>query len=274
MTHVSVRLRRPVKSKMIRRNRIAQRSGVVLLVVLTLLALFLVIGTTFLLVAGSYRKAAQSQAREEWYSMPPQRLLDEAMYQLVRGTRDPNSALGYPIGASGKYENLLADLYGYDGFIAYGAIETVAGNRIRLHVPVPEINPNLPFPHNSPASIFAQGDFVLWRDVRNRTTAYFTQTLPPPLPTSAVQAPLLYGYYNGQYLTFIDVFPNPMLPNTPPPLALRYNTLPIVRYALRTSNTPPASPAPFSDLPVHSGGHIRRPVCIRRNRCYVAYQLV
>ncbi len=235
------------------RRRRVQRQGVVLLVVLTLLALFLVIGTTFLLVASSYRRAAQTQAREEWHSMPPQRLLDEAMYQLVRGTRDPNSALGYPIGAVGKSESLLADLYGYDGWLAYAAIESVQGNnQIRLHVPVPELNPSTPFPHNSPASIFTQGDWVLWRDIRDRNRAYYAQALPTPPPASTVQAPFIFGYYNGQYLTIVDVLPNPLFPNNPPPLALRYNTLPIVRYKLQTSNSPP--PAYFSDLPVHNGG--------------------
>lgn len=252
---------RPSPSKRNRQSTIDRlpdsdsRAGVVLLVVLVLLSLFLVICTTLLLVAGSYRRAAQSQVREEWYGTPPQRLLDEAVYQLVRGTRDRNSILAVPAVVPtqadlNKAESLLADLYGYDGFLAYAAVDSVSGNTLRLHVPVPELDTTQSFPHASPSSAFTGGDWVLWRDVRDRGVAYFPKRVTPA--TSVSQAPFLYGYYAGLYLTFIDALTNPatgVLPNT-----LKYHTVPIVRYALRTSNSPPAPPSPFSDLPVHNGG--------------------
>lgn len=245
---------RPSPSKRNRQSTIDRlpgpdsRAGVVLLVVLVLLSLFLVICTTLLLIAGSYRRAAQSQVREEWYGTPPQRLLDEAVYQLVRGTRDGNSILHF-----NTAESLLADLYGYDGFLAYAAVDSVSGNTLRLHVPVPELDtsPTQAFPYASPSSIFTGGEPVLWRDVRNRADWYYYQQTKPRA-TSVSQAPPLYGYYAGQYLTFIDALANPVtgvIPNT-----LKYHTVPIVRYALRTSNSPPAPPSPFSDLPVHNGG--------------------
>jgi hypothetical protein len=86
------------------------RRGVVLLVVLTLLSLFVVICTTFILVASQYNRAAQSFAKEDIYRDPPQKLLDSAFYQIVRGTKDPQSVV--------RGHDLLGDMYGYFGFRA------------------------------------------------------------------------------------------------------------------------------------------------------------
>ncbi|MBM4000999.1 MAG: hypothetical protein FJ297_15910, partial [Planctomycetes bacterium] len=232
-------------------NRLgARRRGVVLLVVLTLLSLFVVIGTTFLLVASHYMRGAQSQARVGMYGDPPQKLLDTALYQVVRGTRDPNSNIGT--------NDLLADLYGLDGFIAYAGIVNVAGNTMTLHVPVPEVIPNQGYPYSAPPSQ-SVGDFVFWRTITDRRTAYFPQTLPTddsgrPPNTPTHQAPWMFGYYMGQHLTFINVLPNPAIPAVVPPHGLRNNTVPITSYARRISASPPTAPFPFSDLPLDSNG--------------------
>jgi hypothetical protein len=104
-------------------RRTQPRRGVTLLVVLTLLAMFIIVCTTMLLLAGTNRRAAQSNLREEWYGDPPQKLLDAALYQVVRGTPDPRSEIGL--------NDLLSDLYGYDGFIALGSVQI--GQRQRHH---------------------------------------------------------------------------------------------------------------------------------------------
>ncbi len=221
------------------------RRGVVLLVVLTLLSLFIVISTTFLLIASQYMRAAQSQGKQELYGDPPQKLLDAAIYQVIRGTKDPNSNLGAV--------DLLSDLYGLDGFIAYAAVKSVSGNVITLHVPVPEINPNASYPYNSPTSK-SVGDYVFWRKQTNRQAAYFPQTLPtsPPPPPALHQAPWMEGYYVGQQLTFIDVLPNPDQPAVMPPHSLKRNTVPIVSYSRLNSPAPPVAPFPFNDMPLNS----------------------
>ncbi len=69
---------------MVRRHK--PRRGVVLLVVLTLLTLLIVIGLTFVVLSGQFRRAAESNARKERYDSSPKQTLDKAMYQLLRGT--------------------------------------------------------------------------------------------------------------------------------------------------------------------------------------------
>ncbi len=86
------------------------RRGVVLLIVLTLLTLLIVLGLTFAIISGQFRRGAEAAARKERYGMPPEKQLDRAMYQLVREPSDTRSVLwGH---------SLLRDLYGVDGFNA------------------------------------------------------------------------------------------------------------------------------------------------------------
>ncbi|MCU0963097.1 MAG: hypothetical protein MUF48_23645, partial [Pirellulaceae bacterium] len=58
---------------------------VVLLIVLTLLTLLVVVGLTFTVLSGQFRRAAESSARKERYGVPPDKLLDRAMSRT--GTR-------------------------------------------------------------------------------------------------------------------------------------------------------------------------------------------
>jgi hypothetical protein len=84
-----------------------RRRGVLLLVVLSLLVMFLLAGLTFVVVARNYSDGAQAFARHEATRDDPGKLLDMAMYQLVRG----------PSGSSSRLQghSLLEDLYGNDG---------------------------------------------------------------------------------------------------------------------------------------------------------------
>lgn len=83
-----------------------QRRGIVLLVVLSLLTLFAILGVTFLLVAGQYKTAASSNARTDRYTTSPEQQLHAAVLQVLRdsGTRSVLQSHG-----------LLTDLYGNDG---------------------------------------------------------------------------------------------------------------------------------------------------------------
>ena len=68
------------------------RRGVLLLVVLSLLVLFAMIAVTFVLVAGKY-SACRAAGKTELVGDDPQKQLDDAFGQVVRGTLDPNSSL-------------------------------------------------------------------------------------------------------------------------------------------------------------------------------------
>ena len=87
---------------MIRRQ--ASRKGVVLLIVVSLLALFVLIGVTYVLVGSQYRREATMDSRTRLLHVDPQIQLDRAMYQLVRDTTNTNS--------TARRHSLLLDMYG------------------------------------------------------------------------------------------------------------------------------------------------------------------
>jgi hypothetical protein len=87
--------------KMARRQK--PRRGVVLLIILTLLTLLIVVGLTFAILSGQFRRAAETVARQERYGDPEQKWLDRAMYQILRDTQDINSVV--------RGHGLLTDIY-------------------------------------------------------------------------------------------------------------------------------------------------------------------
>ena len=93
---------------MARRQRRSHRSGVVLLVILSLLVLFALLGVTFVIVSGQYKRSASAFARTETYGDDWARQLDTAMYTSVRDTHDSASPL--------RGHSLLLDLYGHDTY--------------------------------------------------------------------------------------------------------------------------------------------------------------
>jgi hypothetical protein len=88
----------------------SSRRGVLLLVVLSLLVLFMLIGTAFLMSSNQYRHAAKASARNARLGTPPTKLLDRALMQVLCDTGNQNSVL--------RYHSLLRDLYGSEGFQA------------------------------------------------------------------------------------------------------------------------------------------------------------
>lgn len=94
-------------------SRLRSRRGVLLLVVLSLLILFLMVGTAFVILAKQSEKAAKASGRgAEKSAQAAARgdLIDEVVRQLVRGTKNVNSSIGP--------HSLLEDMYGNDGFKA------------------------------------------------------------------------------------------------------------------------------------------------------------
>ena len=84
------------------------RRGIVILVVLSLLVLFVLLVATYAVLAGRYRRAAASYAVQELLGVPPQQDLESAMYQVLRDTNQPGSAV--------RFHSILRDSYGEDGF--------------------------------------------------------------------------------------------------------------------------------------------------------------
>ncbi len=81
-----------------------------LLVVLSLLVLFMLIGTAFLMSSNQYRRGATAAAKLDRLGTPPTKLLDRALMQVLCDTGNPRSVV--------RYHSLLRDLYGSEGFEA------------------------------------------------------------------------------------------------------------------------------------------------------------
>ena len=91
------------------------RRGVLLLVVLSMLTLFLMIGTAYIVTANQFRRANKTYAKAEQSAHSPakqQVLINEVFNQILRDTNNQFSAI--------RYHSLLRDAYGNDG-ISIGA---------------------------------------------------------------------------------------------------------------------------------------------------------
>src|SRR5262245_57984130 len=88
----------------------SSRRGVLLLVVLSMLVLFMLIGTASLMSSSQSNQSSKANAKKDRLGNFATKLLDRALMTVVRDTEDPNSAV--------RYHSLLRDLYGTDGFQA------------------------------------------------------------------------------------------------------------------------------------------------------------
>ena len=96
-------------------GRRRQRRGVLLLIVLSLLVLFLLIGLSFMVSAGQFSRLARSASKTDKNGTAGHKLADTVLYQVLRGTNNPYSSL--------RGHSLLEDLYGRDYLI--GAVTSV-----------------------------------------------------------------------------------------------------------------------------------------------------
>ncbi len=106
------------------------RRGVILLVALALLSLFSVIALTYVLVASQFRRTARSSAAASLRAQDTTALLDQAVLQVLSGTRNPRSVLGP--------HSLLEDLYGGDAYAGQ-----IVGQGTAISHPVTAQNPQL-----------------------------------------------------------------------------------------------------------------------------------
>ena len=84
-----------------------------LLLVLSILVLFAVVGLTFALVSSQFRRTSQALPRIDQYAVNFRDQLDDAAKQVFRGSTSPLSVL--------MTHSLLEDMYGYDGIVSSAA---------------------------------------------------------------------------------------------------------------------------------------------------------
>jgi hypothetical protein len=166
---------------------------VLLLVVLSLLILFLMIGTAFIITAKQSQIAAKTATRaaeKAAAQVAKGDLLDEALLQLVRDTNNPNSAM--------QTHSLLGDKYGNDGFRATIGTQTTtaAGAPADIRWAESSLGNN----DNITAGQLVQ--FELTPPVANDANPNSTPAQDlygQPYPLSKVD-----GAYNGQEVTFLS----------------------------------------------------------------------
>ncbi|NLE37935.1 MAG: hypothetical protein GX621_07910, partial [Pirellulaceae bacterium] len=99
-------------------RRGGSRRGVLLLIVLSLLAMFALIGLTFVILTNHARRSAETAGRAEQYAKGPEDKAEMALMQCVRGTNNPASVL--------RNHSLLEDLYGYDPTVPFFTVNGFA----------------------------------------------------------------------------------------------------------------------------------------------------
>lgn len=156
----------------------AARRGVILLVVLSMLMLFAVIGVTFLLVASQFRRSSRADSRAEQGTDDFPKQLDEVFGQVVRGTTLPNSSV--------LNHDLLTDMYGTDGVKLVGTAATT------FFIEAPDNN---------------AGQLIDLAFEPGQILSVPSGTAVPQLPApygislQQIQSP---GYFNGCVLTALD----------------------------------------------------------------------
>lgn len=92
------------------------RRGVLLLLVLSLLALFGLLAISFVMITGQAKRGTEAMSRAEQTADPPAEVFNEAIGQVIRGPNNNVSVLGP--------HNLLEDVYGNS--TAFGQVQAVA----------------------------------------------------------------------------------------------------------------------------------------------------
>ncbi|MEE2640780.1 MAG: hypothetical protein VX768_09150 [Planctomycetota bacterium] len=124
------------------------RKGITLLFVISMIVLFMLLATTFLVVSSQYFRGAKSYSKSEIFEREPQNDLDQALYIMLRDTRDTQSPL--------RGVSLLADMYGYNaGFKGEIGIGTVSyrGNTGQHIVQFEIVNAKQFVPHPAAAPL-------------------------------------------------------------------------------------------------------------------------
>lgn len=159
----------------------SSRRGVLLLVVLSLLVLFLLVGTAFVITAKQSEKAAKAAHRGTLRLSSAAAmgdLLDEVLLQLVRDTNNAQSRL--------RFHSLLGDLYGNDALKS----EIVAAD----------------WPGGGGVANVTGGQTLELRlsTAIGKLTDYYGNLTDASTPPQPLRFSNLYDAYSGQVLTFLN----------------------------------------------------------------------
>ena len=94
-----------------------RRRGVLILIVLSILVMFGLLGITFVIIAGQAKRTATTAGRSEQQYDPPDRLAEEAALSIFRGSNNPGSPTWL--------HSLLEDIYGGDTLVAASQVPTI-----------------------------------------------------------------------------------------------------------------------------------------------------
>lgn len=126
--------RSPLPRRLTTRRK--KRRGLVLLMVVSLLALFLLMGVTFAILAIQYKTAASVQARHGEYGDPPMQEMEQALGAVLYDSNGRGSLQGH---------SLLRDLYGTDYVtttVANTTVNEAPRKSVNSHFLVFSINTN------------------------------------------------------------------------------------------------------------------------------------
>ena len=111
-------------------NRPDNRNGVTLMLVMSIIVLFLLMGTTFMIVSNNFLKSARQKSKFRLKGDEGQVLVDRALYDIIRGP-DLNNTMS-PL----RGHSLLGDMYGY-GFKARIGSASINGQFIDAQLLAP-----------------------------------------------------------------------------------------------------------------------------------------
>ncbi len=179
-------------------NKLAkQRRGITLLFVVSMIVLFLLMGTTFVIVSNDYLRASKKRALRDIFSIDRTALVERAILDVIRGPALDNTTS--PL----RGHDLLSDMYGYG--LKGAVVESIPGDVDLTNAPqvagVPQTRHWV--------SARPSGNQLLQIRLKSNTTAL---TLGSAVRDevidlrTGIQGALSNesGFYNGHILTFIS----------------------------------------------------------------------
>ena len=169
-------------------NHRHNRQGITLLFVVSMIVLFLLMGTTFMVIANDYRRASKPRLLQNIYRVDDRALVQQAFYELIRGPELANPAS--PL----RTHDILADMYGY-GFKA-----TISGAPIVANIPgTLSSADNIP-PGADPRLATDQFVELQLQDPVTGTINEFQNLLTGATAALSLDT----GRYNGQVISFVS----------------------------------------------------------------------
>ncbi len=161
-------------------RRRSERRGVLLLVVLSVLVLFMLVGTAFLITSKQTKINADLMSQVDRTGNNPTQLGGRAVLQVIGDTENTNSVI--------RGQSLLRDLYGGDGFEAVVDHAEYAGASV------------VPGPNGTGVTLGQFIDIYMATDASGVPAAVKIDRDPLGQKTPYVLSAMR-GYYNGQLLT-------------------------------------------------------------------------